>query len=99
MLINATCEKPLREIADHAPRPRLVFPGQKPDIVGDRQHVIEQAARILDAEQHVGVRESEAAGQERSLAGRKSILGSRAVVARHEAVDEQNAVQSLRWFP
>ena len=59
----------LREIADLALAARVVFLGEQPDIVGEREQPLEQALRIgVAAEHDVVVDQPEAAGKERAFA-------------------------------
>ena len=47
---------------------------------------------VAAAEQHVGVGQPEAAGEERALARRQAVAARSGVVAQHEAVDDQLAL-------
>ena len=90
MLSSATCEKACGKLPTCRFEPRIVFLGEQADVVAQREQPLEQAPRVVvAAEQHVVVGQPEAAGEERAFAGGQSVVGRVAVVAQHEAVDEQ----------
>ena len=70
----------LREIAGLAAGTGIVLFGQQAEIVGDRDHAVEQRLRLVDlARQHIGVRQPKRAGEERAfdrLLSRRTSRGS-----------------------
>src|SRR5579875_3277401 len=66
----------LGKVADLPLELRIVFLGEEPDIVAQREQALEQLARLVHPIlQRVIVGEPEAAGEEGALAGRKPRMG------------------------
>src|SRR5690349_19579271 len=82
----------LREISDQALFRRVVFLRKQPEIVAQFQQSLEQPlGLLLSAEQIIGVREPEAAGEEDTLTGRQAVVGGGRLIAPYEAIDEEIA--------
>ena len=59
----------LREVADEAPRHRVVLLGEEAEVVAQREQALEERPRVVDAADQVqAVGEPERAGEERALA-------------------------------
>ena len=77
----------LREIAGLAPAPESIFLRQQAEIVGDRDHAVEQRLRLVEfARQHMGVGEPQAAGEERALDRLLLLRDLAGIVPQHESV-------------
>src|SRR5689334_22115050 len=75
---------------------RVIFFREQPDIVAETYQPLEQLFCVVAAaEQQVGIREPETAGEKRAFAGRQSVLRLAGVVAQHETVGEQLALDRL----
>ena len=80
----------LREIAEQAFGAGVVLFRKQANVVPQTQQMFEQATRLGDTANHgVGVREPEAARQERALALRETIIGRSGIVSPQEPVTEQ----------
>ena len=87
----------LRKIAGEAFRSRVVFLGQKPDIVAQAGKSFEKPARIGDAAEHQkAIGKPEAAGQKRAFARRQPIVRFFGVVAQNETLGRE---ARARWLP
>src|SRR6478672_9726445 len=83
----------LWEIADQPARARFVLLAEQSNIITQRQKMVEQAQCFVAAAEHeIGIGEPEAAGKKDTLARRKTIGCGRAVVAQHQAVYQQAAL-------
>ena len=75
---EADVGKRLREIAELTPLNGVVFLGQEPQVVADREQAfVELPCVIVPSHEVQAVRQPEGAGQEGSLAGRKPVDGAR----------------------
>ena len=80
----------LRKVAHLPLETRVVFLGEQAEVIAQREEPLEEAQRIIaTAEQYVVVGEPEAAGEKRAFAGRQAVVSVLAVVAQHEAIDEE----------
>ena len=83
----------LRKIAELAPVRRIVFLGQQPHVVAQRQQSLEEVARFLIPAEHcVIVRKPEAAGEERAFARREPVGPRSGVVTHHQSVAQEAAL-------
>ena len=86
----------LREVADLAAEARVVLLREQADVVGEAGEPVEQLVRlVVAADQREAVGQPERAGQERPLAGWQAVVGLRGVVAQHEAVPHELALDRL----
>ena len=86
----------LRKIAGEAFRSRVVFLGQKPDIVAQAGQSFEKPARVGDAAEHQkAIGKPEAAGQKRAFPRRQPIVRFFGVVAQNEALGREAALDGF----
>src|ERR1051326_727971 len=83
----------LGEIADQALCAQIVFLAEQAHVVGPRDEPLEHALGLLDASgERIGVDQPEAARQECTLARRQPVLGRAGVVAQHQTIDQELAL-------
>src|SRR5208282_3667357 len=83
----------LGEIAKLTPIVWVVFLGEQPDVVAQRQETIEQGARVVvSAEHDIIVGQPKAAGQECAFSGGQSVGPFPRVVAQHQSVSHELAL-------
>src|SRR5262249_40669801 len=88
--------KGLRKITHQPARAWFVLLAEQPNVITQRQQTFEQAQCVIaTAEHEVGVGEPEATGEKHALARRKTVACGRAVVAQHQAIDHQAALDGL----
>lgn len=85
--------KGLREVADEPPGRDVVLLSQQAHIVAQARKPLEEAPRIVEAtEEDIGIRQPESAGQEGAFTRRQAVPAGAGVVAQHEAVAQQTAL-------
>src|SRR6185437_15959314 len=90
----------LREVADQALLARIVFLGQQAEVVPQRQKPFEEPSRRSStAEQDEIIDEPEAAGEERTLPARQSVLCVSGIIAADETVLGKMALDCLHRAP
>src|SRR5258708_9086619 len=86
----------LREVALQALGPGLVLLGEQAEVVADGEQALEQLLGVgQPADRDVGVGQPEAAGEERAFARLQTVVDLMGVVAPHEAVDQEVALDRL----
>src|SRR5580698_9770082 len=82
----------LGKVAELAAAVRVVFLGQQPHVVAQRQQALEQSeSLVMPSQQHVIVDEPEAAREKRALAGRQAVDRRSRIVAHHKSVAQKPA--------
>jgi hypothetical protein len=83
----------LREIADQVSATAIIFLGQQPDVVAQREQSLEQRNRVrLSAGKRKRIGEPKRTRQKGAFLRRQSVDAIRGQITHHESVDEELAL-------